>query len=475
MDSSLFAAYAPAVNAFLSGDTDKKCKTWEEVVNMFFAMNVDSTMTELTNFASVFIHSPKPDFFTINPSLINPYIENYICTKKDLLDEDYTEHVDFIEDESGIRITFSAFRRLAFSHSGERNYFTYEFIDKIFQIYLRYRTKMIIRGKLPTHWTLVERESKFTASMKPHEPKKGEPLMNEQPKVYYILKGTAKQIHAKFRSYKKDPSKGYTIEPHIPIYETVAANANTEITTVLQYLDWYYSRPYRVAYIEDRERRNKSAVNIDTAKHSIKLHKSFILIDPSQQVYTPDMLVTHIADIRMKLKQGKCLFNEEDKSSLILQARVSKKHKDFENNFTDIKIFERTNGKFIDDLNLYELNPCFDDIALIDTSNVLMPQTTPIVAESDVDQSDVDSVASRMTARPRATSRDSSKAPRRRRLSTQDTVLTNEDEELTTRPRAASGALRSRTNTLVSIPDDAPLMSSITGGKYESEDSEDDN
>lgn len=463
MDSTLFAAYVPAFNAYLNGDLDTKAKTWSDVVELFFKMNVDEKLSSMTDFAQMFNHSAKPDLLMINPLTINSYLENYIETKKTLMDEGFIEDVDFIEHDEGLRISFSTFRRLIFRHGDENLVLAYEFVDKVFQMFLRYRMKMITRGKLPTHWTIVERVDKFSSVMKPHAPKNGKPLMNKQPRVFYIVKGQAKQIHTKFRSYKKDPTKGYLDEPLMPIYETVLDDANDEIKIVLQYLEKQHSLPYRMQYIEEHP---GESLTPSTALHCIKVHKSFVLIDPSQDTYTPAMLPQHVAEIRVHLKTGRDPLAQFTKSS----------KKDKEPNFTDIKIFEASHGKYIDDRNLYDLNPHFDDIAVVDTSKIdtsFIPQTTPIAAESDVDQSDAESVMSRMTEikpRKRTTSRDStSKAKGRARTSTQDTVLTEEDEVPSILPRAKG---RGRTNTLTSIPDESPLMDIITGGKYESEESD---
>ena len=458
MNQSVFTTYVPAINAFLNARTDKVCKSWNDVVVWFFEMNNEKSFSSVSDIAALFINSVHPDFFRIPVDIIQPHFLKFTISPKSLKEKKFIENQHFISDDEGTRITFTTFRKLVIRHSDEILNESFEFIEKVFQIYSRYVQGMGNRSKRYTHWTIIERVDAFTRSMKPHASKQFH-IMDVQPRVFCIIKGSLKTVNSTCAKYMKDPSKKYSTSQAFPIYETVLYDSNSEIDTLMGYLDQCHLRPYRENQIGLKDAEDVEITKISKTKCNMRLMQKCILIDPSQSEYTAEMLPGHIEEIRMKIKLG----HQIDGAPVQRTSTIGIVN----GNSVDIKIFQRTNGKHMDDMESLDLHPRNDDIALIYKS---VEQYAPAIEAIDLEQEDDKSVASVMSdaslnARSRSCSQSSSK-PRSSTLSSMD----EGEEEGYSDDDHTKIAMRGRTNSSVSVKKVQSNLSEETKIEEEDED-----
>lgn len=395
-----FCKYVPAINAFLNGNTDTVAKSWSETVDTFFAKNKDETFNDYANMAYAFAYSPNPTWFGIPARVAEAYIDAQRITIEYLEEKEFEEDVDYMKPR--IRITFDAFRRLIFDDKTHVSAFS--FIDKMFKMYRRYTTVMITRMKLNTHWTLIERVAVFSRTMSPHLPTgRGVALMKEQPIVLVIRKGSSKKVRAGLAACKKKNLETVTFADNqfVPMYESVMMNANDELDLIIKYLNDDHVKPYRANQL-----KVNPSIKPAHAQYNVKTSKSMILIDPSQESYTPEKLKEDITRIRSEVKQGIIPIVEFDKTDL--QKHVSIEH------------FLETKGEYIDELHEIKLSPSYEDITLVfyefEDTELL---NTPIVLESECG-SDAETVMSVATTKPKKAAGPSKKP---------DPVVIEEEEE----------------------------------------------
>lgn len=382
MNHDLFVQYAPVVNAYLSGNTDTKAKTWNQVVEAFYIINTDMRFNEYADLANTFKYSSKPSYLCILGSDVLQYIGREKTTKQYLASKQFKEYVDYVSDTTGIRMTFTTFRCLLFERP--EHVPAFDFADKIYQMFRRYETKMIARAKIATHWTVIERVAEFSKSMELHKPKKNVQLMNEQPKVFCIVKGTFKSVRSRLASYvKKTNAEGdhlYSQDPLVPIYETVLSSADKEIALLVEYINNTHTVPYRQALLEEAGEKAK----INKMKYNVKITKSTILVDPSQTTYTATMIKSDINHIREGVKQG--TITEEEVTYYDTATR------------TGIKRYTETEGAYFDDFNKIALVPTYEDLALVSYSqDYLELSNTPVALESEAGESEAETVMSAKT------------------------------------------------------------------------------
>lgn len=401
MNHDLFCQYVPVINAYLNGNVDTKAKKWEHVVEAFYTMNSDTRFNEYSDLASAFKYSTKPTYLCIPQHDVVQYIDSRKLKKEYLLKKQYKEHVDFTYSQLGMRMTFSTFRRLLFETTEHIDAF--EFADKIYHMYRRYEIKMITRAKIHTHWSIIERVKDFSKAMQLHNQKRNVQLMNEQPKVFTIVKGTSKSVRSRLSSYVKkkntEEENVYAAEPLVPIYESVLSNADDEIAMFVEYIRNTHTIPFRAAQVEEGD----SKIKITNTKYNVKISKSMILVDPSQDSYTPEMIKTDIKEFRENIKQG-ILSNEFTSSQ-------------DSSNRTSIQRYEQTNGEHFDDLNTIILTPSYEDVTLVSYNQAYLDiSNAPVALDSECGESVAETVMSAMTqyepkvSKPKATKSRVSKA-----------------------------------------------------------------
>ena len=338
---------------------DSSRRSWDDGVCWFFKMNKDPAISSMKDIATMFQHREHPFFFRINSDELQPYFLSSTISYDLLQSHDCVEDDQFVvDDEDGIRLSFVGLTKFIISAGDKDLNQKYEFVSKVYQLHRLYITA---KRTKTTHWTLIERTSHFIKNMKPHEHVDPEnprfTVMDTQPRVFCIIKGSVKSIVSRREKYLMDTEISYSSKFALPIYESVMNNLNDEISIFLKYLEVHHLTPYRKQQLNGMEGKK-----ITNTKCNLRLTKRFILIDPSQDAYTPDMLQRDIDDVRTKLKYGQTI------EGVSLPTRKE----DTTENFTDLQIFKRTNGKYMDDLQSIELNPVNDDdIAML--TNELSP------------------------------------------------------------------------------------------------------
>lgn len=407
--NSLYASYVPAINAYLNPLADPSCKSWGNVVNVFFKLNKDTKIASKTDLAEAFANAGHPNYFRIDSKAIDKYFDTFKISSAALINEGFQRNECFFEDEEGLRLSFSTTRRLVFSKGDVGLIEVFDFIDKIYQTFVRYELAMMNRMRRPTHWTIFKQVSKFSKAMQPHidfKAKDGqEPafrVMDTQPDIYCIVKGTLKTINARIVKYRKEtnlydeddedsrPSK-FDPTPIVPIYESVLSNIDEEINSFVCHLDESYIQPYRHNQIGKIGRNKVLVEKLSQTKYHLKVSKTCMFIDPNQVEYTCDMLVDDIELIRSKLKYGKTTHRKKtsERKYANESVKVSKSKKN-ENanahvNVVDIDIFTETEGKYIDEFKVIKLT-CRDDlnVSLVeDISPSVRSSTTGSVDSED--------------------------------------------------------------------------------------------
>lgn len=407
--SILYTSYIPIVNGLINGDVDAKAKTWGDLVNWVFAMNSDSQMFSIEALARTFNYANKPTHFCIGYDILEIYVGHKDNRNSFLQEHQLRENIDYIEEDSEVRFTFHAFRRMIFMNADFNLVVEFEFVDKVYQLYVRYLKKMIARNKINTHWTIIEKVRNIPVNiLNMCVKKKGFAPMNAQPRMFYILKGSSKSIRQKLLNdlRKTAEERQFDTEPLFPIYEAALDTAEDDIDMFQRYLIDTHITPYRTAQLGEEIKK------INKTKLHIKVLKRAILIDPSQEDYTPEMLVMHIQELRLRIKKGYHIQSFDTETS---------------GNTTCIDIFKATNGQYFDEFNMMDLNPSFDDISLIhtDATQSYMPSTNKVQfseAEEDPDDDKTDAELKPKKRTPRA------------RASTTDTLTSIEDDEDDVKP-----------------------------------------
>lgn len=331
MNSDLFSQYQPAINAFISADGDKTAKSWDEVVSVFFELNADTLVSSKTALARAFDNVGHPNYPRIETKSIKQYIESFPFSASALEAEGFTNDVDFIEDGNGVRISFEVLRLCVFTKSDRNVMNAYQFIDNIFQMWIRYNAEM----KAPTYWALVRRIKGFTVAQSPQNarPTKTKPTVpTEQPIVYVIVKGSLKSIKIREKKLITDHTKSgdetkFESAFATPIYQSTRMNLEDEIDAAM-------------AYIHDERRLQ-----------ILKITKAFILIDSTQTDYSIEELIQDIETAREYIRIGDKTYD---------QPRPEKPYAK-RSNSVDINIFCRTDGKYIDAQQLVPLTQPIPD------------------------------------------------------------------------------------------------------------------
>lgn len=356
----MYVDYVPALNAFLNAETDRTCKNWDDVVVWFFQMNTDKKMSSMSTIASLFVNVNRPNYFRIDVELLQPYFFKFLISQQTLEENKFVEGEHFIKDEEGLRITFSTMTKLILQKGDDELNQAFEFIDKMFHIYRRYVFATGKKSKLYTHWTLIERVSEFTATMKPHEKASTFTIMDAQPRVFSIVKGSQKSINNRLNKIENDEK--YIKCGHFRVYETVMHDIDIELSIIRQYLKTTIVDPYRKSQIGQLDANGDAIKLISKTKTNMHLLKTQILIDSQQDEYTPANLAAHIDEIRKSLQLGITLIDPKKIKTQTLKT--------IKNNQTDIEIFKRTNGQYIDEFQSLELTPWIDDIAIVDQNAI---------------------------------------------------------------------------------------------------------
>lgn len=354
----MYISYVPALNAFMNAETDKVCKNWADVVAWFFLMNKDTKMSSMSSIAELFTNAIRPNNFRINVEVLQPYFFKFSITSKTLQAQGFVQDVHFIEDQSGLRLTFSSMSKLIVSKGDEDLNDSFEFIQKVFQMYRRYVLAIGKKTKINTHWTLIERVSDFKTTMKPHEKKneKTFKIMDQQPRVFTILKGSYKSLSNRLNKLEKD-TEVYVRSDRFRIYETVVHDLEIELSMIREYIKNTHLLPYRQKQLGDIGSNGKPNNSIAKTKCNLHVSKSHILIDAKQNDFTPDTLASEIDAIRNNMQLGVPMVGDDAINSLTIEFDPD--------NHTDLEIFKRTKGKFIDDFQSLELIPWSDDNSII--------------------------------------------------------------------------------------------------------------
>lgn len=374
-----FERYVPAITSYLDPTNDSICKAWEEIVAIFFRMNNDAYMSEHADLASAFDNLTFPNYLRVEVETIDKYFESFKISPKTLSDEEFIENKDFIKDAQSMRISFNTLRTLVFIKGTRKLMNAFRMVDNIYQIYLRYKLEMVGRSKNPTCWALVERISEFTSLMSPQNDEKN-PIMKEQPKVYIIIKGSYKAINAKLKKNKTDHEKldnpKYAIEPSTPIYQGTTSIVDDEIHAVLSFINEQRLTPYKQTY----------------NKQHIKLSKSHILIDCSQKFYTIEHLKKDIDYVRNCIQLG--IVTHKQNQTVKKYIKQTKTNP----NVVNIDIFDKTNGKHIDEKEIIPLSkPWIDSDIMILTNKISEMKVETPSNDNNLEHMEIDDVDDQQT------------------------------------------------------------------------------
>lgn len=360
---SIFQAYLNVVNALLNAEVDSQCKTWNDVVMILFEMNVDDTMSSIADFAKAFKNVPYPLYFRIHTKTIQKYFSGYVLNAENLQTLDLIKDSDFVEDAQSIRLSFGAFMQIVLSKGDSNLKEAYRFVDLIYQIYNRYKLSMMGKTRVATHWAIIERIGDFKPAMQPHI--KNPNAFQGQPVVFQILKGTLKGLKSRLDKYKDDydnqdideknaPLK-YPNEYFTPIYESILSDTNDEINAVVNFIQENRSYPYRLSQTHENQKK------LSETSYCIKINKTMILIN-NQDYYTSDHLSADIELVRSKLKYGQMTHYKNDPVPIYARPKITKRPtKTIENNYTDINIFNESNGMMFDKFGFIQFSPTEND------------------------------------------------------------------------------------------------------------------
>ncbi len=336
MNVTSFAKYSQAINAYLSSQYDSTYKTWNELVTVFFDFNIDPFVHAATGLANAFDNMSHPTYLRIQAKAIEAYFDTFTFSTATLRKDGFEEASEFINDECGLRITFETLRTLVHTRGSRDLIDMYNFVDRIYQLHVRYGTAITARSRRNTHWVIIERIKDFTEAMQPHidfttdrviargcVPKEKFLTMDHQPKVYSIIRGSYNDIVTRLETDKRAPrqtknqkAKGelpknakcqYVEEPLTPIYESVLDCAETEIGYLLAYIDECYARPYRVNQLPGGAKKKDLA----STKEHIRMCKSHILIAQGQRFYSASNIINDINEVRYRLQMGKKVVNSK--------------------------------------------------------------------------------------------------------------------------------------------------------------------
>lgn len=146
------------------------------------------------------------------------------------------------------------------------------------------------------------------------------------------------------------------------IYKSVMLNIDDEINAVLCYIDENTARPFREKQIESGD-----AKLISKTKHVVKLSKTCILISQKSKLYTADKLFRDVTKVRDMIKLG-----QRTHIKKALEAKYEKPRKlDKKDviNYTDIKIFYKSGGRYLDSFKLIEVKRRECDVSLLPLAN----------------------------------------------------------------------------------------------------------
>ena len=391
MNHESYARYAPALGAYLNASVSGSYKKWSDVVKVFFEMNKDNAFSSMAEIAEMFGHLCHPHYFLISVEALEPFFIDQKLSKETLVKAGFKDEIDFIDDE-GLRMTFLALRRLIARKGDFILEESFAFIERVHWIHHRYTICMGNRARVFTHWTLIERIDNFISSMKPHEngaSSRSFRIMDTQPRVFCVIKGTQSSVVKLAKKYTTKPDQPYKSERMFPIYTTVLADAREEVACIFGYIDENYIQPYRYSQLGTTDEAGEEITKLTRTKCCVRLLSKYILVDPTQSTYTPEMLLEHIDEVRTKLKQGRVIAK-----STPVSRKSSEDTQGDDGNFTSIEIFEKSKGEFIDEYQSILLSPYFDDSAVIDCGDIA--QYGPVIQDLN-DIVEINSVASGAT------------------------------------------------------------------------------
>ena len=362
---------------------DVSCKSWENVVNVFFTLNKDPKLASKSDLANIFDSASHPNFFRIHANKIDQYFDTFKISSSSLEELGFEKDIDFIDDDEGLRLTFSSARKIIFQQGDKSLVEAFDFIDKIYQTFVRYELGMMNRSRRPTHWTIFKQTNKLTKSMQPQidfpsEARGAQPtvrIMDTQPEVYAIAKGTLKSLQARITKYEKendlyeDTKEGGNVEqpkfshiPIVPIFETVMSNVDDEVNSFVGFLNQTYVQPHRLEQVGKTGPDGTVVATLPSTKYHMKASKTCVLIDPSQTLYKASMLTNDIEQVRSLLKYGKETHTRKPSEKKYSREFVSTKKANKKGdpdviNVVDIDTFIESKGKIIDAFRVIKLDP----------------------------------------------------------------------------------------------------------------------
>jgi hypothetical protein len=321
-------------------------------------MNSDREMKLMNELAATFLNASRPNHCRIEASSLDFHFIDFQISEESLTKEGFKHGAGYYVDDEGLRLSFNTTRRIIFSKGKPEVVNSFEFIDSVYQMFCRYELAMMHRNMRKTHWTLVERVGKFGDALRPHE-KKSFRIMDVQPRVYTIMVGTRVSIATRLRRYRDavGDKKIFSSEKIVPIFEAMVSSVQEELNAIIQHIDQHYAQPYRESQLGSLDGDGAEITRLTRTKQCIKHSKGSFLIDPSQDFYTPKMLVEHIEHVRMSLKRGQV-------THVDTQPGVE--------NTTSIEQFIRTKGEFFDDLCAIKLHPYRDDVSVIEVDESMV-------------------------------------------------------------------------------------------------------
>ena len=362
MYQTLFVSHLPMIKAFLN-PRDSTRRTWDDVVCWIFKMNNNKAISAMTELAEWFVHCNRPLFFRIDLDELEKY---FIGLRIDdvLKKSKCKEHEHYINTETKTKISFVGLSKCIMGNGDDILNNQYEFVAKVYQIYIAYMT---MKRQIPTHWTLVERTSNFSSYMQPHVAgkEKRHKIMEIQPRVFCILKGSLKTLQSRVDKYIHADDSLYSPDFKMPIYHSILQNVNDEIDLIIKWLKQEYLVPYQ-----------ESQQNVKRPLSNIHLTRRIILIDPSQDKFTPCMLRPSIEDMRTLLKQGKDseVWNTPPPTKPTIV------------NFVDLNIFNRTKGQYMDDQQTLRLHYVSDEDLVVANVPIVVNQFIETIVESSLNK-----------------------------------------------------------------------------------------
>ena len=226
--NALYSKYEEPIDGFFNAN--KCADSWDTLVKIFFGMNndADGIIASMEPLAITFRVADRPNYLWIDADSIQSEFASFVISQASLRDEGFKDGFGFIEDDNGCRVSFSTIRWLVFRKGDLGLIEKFDFIDMIYQRYIRCRLQTFSNSH--SHWTIFKRVGKFTKEMQPHVNfnKSAKKLkMTTQPDVYCICTGNSKSLNKLIDKYDNEDEneKTFQSEPMVQIYESTLSNA----------------------------------------------------------------------------------------------------------------------------------------------------------------------------------------------------------------------------------------------------------